>query len=59
MAKQETRTLPSGRRLWETPSLRLVGSIGQVFQMPGVGKVTIVQYDSGDVPRQPKGLAPK
>ena len=54
MAKDDN-TSPSGRSPWETPSLRLVGSIGQVFQMPGEGKITIIQYDMGDLPRQPKG----
>lgn len=40
---------------WEKPALRRVGSVGDVFQMPGEGKLSMVADDSGDVPRKPKG----
>ena len=40
---------------WEKPSLQRVGHVGEVFQMPGEGKLSLVSDDMGDVQRKPKG----
>jgi hypothetical protein len=40
---------------WERPSLKYVGSVGDVFLFPGSGKVSTATYDSGDTPYKPKG----
>ena len=48
----------NGRRAavkWEKPLVRQVGSVGDVFQMPGEGKLSMVSDDMGDAPRKPKG----
>jgi hypothetical protein len=55
----ETRTkstTPDGRVRWERPSLKYVGSVGEVFLFPGAGKVSTASYDTGDTPFKPKGL---
>jgi hypothetical protein len=44
----------SERRPWATPELNSVGTIGEVLQGGG-GKITIVEADTGDTPRWPKG----
>ena len=40
---------------WETPSLQRVGHVGDVFQMPGGGKLSANADDTGDLPKKPKG----
>lgn len=49
----------SGRQLWERPTLRSLGDVGQVLQFPGEGKITLVADDMGDTPRKPKGQEQK
>jgi len=56
MSEHEANTRPSdGRADWSKPSLQSVGDIGNVFQMPGGGKLSIPTDDSGDEQRKPKG----
>jgi hypothetical protein len=43
------------KRSWEPMKLRLVGHVGDVLQMPGGGKLSIMAADSGDEQRKPKG----
>ena len=40
---------------WQTPSLQRVGDLGEVFQMPGGGKLSTDSDDTGDLPKKPKG----
>jgi hypothetical protein len=40
---------------WEKPSLRRVGDVGEIFQFPGGGKLSLIADDTGDSPRKPKG----
>lgn len=40
---------------WQTPSIHRVGNVGEVFQMPGGGKLSIPTDDTGDEQRKPKG----
>ena len=44
----------SGRRSWVTPELNAVGTVGEVLRGGG-GKITVVEADTGDTPRLPKG----
>jgi hypothetical protein len=45
----------SKKRVWERPKVTAVGSVGSLLKGGG-GKLSIVQDDSGDQPRKPKGL---
>jgi hypothetical protein len=45
------------RRPWETPALNSVGTVGDVLRGGG-GKITVVEADTGDTPRLPKGQIP-
>ena len=57
MSEHEVKTSPGDARAhWSKPSLQKVGDIGNVFQMPGGGKLSLVADDSGDEQRKPKGL---
>lgn len=57
MSEQGTNRNSAERtgRAWEKPRVRQVGSVGDVFQMPGEGKLSMVSDDMGDAPRKPKG----
>jgi hypothetical protein len=43
-----------GRRPWEPPALRSIGTIGEVVQTGG-GKISAVTGDPGDPPFKPPG----
>jgi hypothetical protein len=43
-----------GRRPWEPPALKAIGSISQLVQ-GGMGKITAVVGDPGDPPFKPPG----
>jgi hypothetical protein len=45
------------RRPWATPALSSVGTVGDVLRGGG-GKITVVEADTGDTPRLPKGQIP-
>ena len=53
--KVENKNVGRGLAGWEKPSLQRVGHVGEVFQMPGEGKLSLVSDDMGDVQRKPKG----
>ena len=40
---------------WHKPTLQRVGDVGEVFKMPGGGKLSLTADDSGDSDRKPKG----
>jgi hypothetical protein len=40
---------------WQKPTLQRVGDVGNVFKMPGGGKLSLLADDSGDSNRKPKG----
>ena len=40
---------------WQKPTLQRVGDVGEVFKMPGGGKLSLIADDSGDSDRKPKG----
>ena len=40
---------------WQKPTLQRVGDVGNVFKMPGGGKMSLQADDSGDSNRKPKG----
>jgi hypothetical protein len=54
--KDSDRQTPStqGRRPWEPPALRSIGTVGQLVQT-GMGKISAVTGDSGDPPFKPPG----
>lgn len=39
---------------WDSPTLKYVGNVGEVF-LSGGGKISTLQYDSGDTPFKPPG----
>jgi hypothetical protein len=41
--------------VWQKPTLQRVGDVGNVFKMPGGGKLSLLADDSGDSNRKPKG----
>jgi hypothetical protein len=43
-----------GRRPWEPPALKAIGSVSQLVQS-GVGKTTAIVGDPGDPPFKPPG----
>jgi hypothetical protein len=43
------------KETWEPMKLKQVGHVGDVLQMPGGGKLSLVADDSGDEQRKPKG----
>ena len=43
------------KETWEPMKLNSVGHVGDVLQMPGGGKLSLVADDSGDEQRKPKG----
>jgi hypothetical protein len=43
------------KRTWERMTLGLVGHVGEVLQMPGGGKLSLMADDTGDEQRKPKG----
>jgi len=45
---------PRGRRTWERPTVKTVGTISEVVQAGG-GKISRVSADPGDAPLKPKG----
>ena len=53
--KEENKKVAAGLATWEKPSVERVGDVGEVFQMPGEGKLSTVADDMGDAPRKPKG----
>jgi hypothetical protein len=57
VANDNTRSA-SVRRPWITPELSSVGTVGDVLRGGG-GKVTVVEADTGDTPRWPKGQQSK
>lgn len=40
---------------WEPMTLKRVGHVGDVLQMPGGGKLSLTSDDTGDEARKPKG----
>jgi hypothetical protein len=57
MVAKETTTKPGAQALgtWQKPALQRVGDVGDVFKMPGGGKLSLMADDSGDSDRKPKG----
>ena len=43
---------------WEPPLVKRVGDVGEIFQFPGGGKLSINSNDTGD-DRKPKGQEDK
>ena len=44
-----------GRRSWEKPQLKQRGTLSELLQFPGGGKLSIDTDDTGDLPKKPKG----
>jgi hypothetical protein len=57
MSNEERKhAVSSGKKAgWQRPSLKYVGHVGEIFQFPGGGKLSLVADDSGDEQRKPKG----
>ena len=55
MTKRLDARREDSRQAWEAPTLKTVGTVGQVLQGGG-GKLSIEADDSGDAPRKPRGL---
>ncbi len=52
---KETKETPGTLASWQTPTIHRVGDVGEVFQMPGAGKISLAADDTGDPPKKPKG----
>ncbi len=52
---KETKEIPGHLASWQTPTIHRVGDVGEVFQMPGAGKLSTNADDTGDLPRKPNG----
>ena len=55
MTKKQDARLEEARQAWEAPTVKTVGTVGQVLQGGG-GKLSIEADDTGDAPRKPRGL---
>lgn len=55
MKEQDRKSAQASLAAWQKPSLQRVGDVGEVFKMPGGGKLSINADDSGDAQRKPKG----
>lgn len=57
MSKEErVQALSPGKKpRWQRPSLKYVGHVGEIFQFPGGGKLSLNADDTGDEQRKPKG----
>jgi hypothetical protein len=54
--EERTNAVSTGKRVvWQRPSLKYVGHVGEIFQFPGGGKLSLTADDSGDEQRKPKG----
>jgi hypothetical protein len=53
--KRKETVAPEARLRWERPTLKFVGNVGDIFLMPGGGKISTATYDTGDTPFKPKG----
>jgi hypothetical protein len=53
--KRKDPAAPEARLRWERPTLKYVGNVGDIFLMPGSGKISNATYDTGDTPFKPKG----
>jgi hypothetical protein len=57
MADQRTNpAAPSRKKAWQRPQLKYVGSVSEIFEFPGGGKLSMVAEDMGDAQRKPKGV---
>lgn len=55
MKQHNSNETATKRAAWQKPSLQRVGQVGDVFKMPGGGKLSAAADDTGDQPRKPKG----
>lgn len=57
MFENEMTKKPGAQALgaWQKPTIQRVGDVGEVFKMPGGGKLSLQADDSGDSDRKPKG----
>ena len=58
MADQRTNpAAPSQKKkTWQRPQLKHVGSVSEIFEFPGGGKLSMIAEDMGDVQKKPKGV---
>jgi hypothetical protein len=57
MADQRTNpAAPSRKKTWQRPQLKYVGSVSEIFEFPGGGKLSMIAEDMGDAQRKPKGV---
>jgi len=45
----------AAKRTWRSPKLKYLGRVAEVVNMPGQGKTSTRQADSGDPPLKPPG----
>ena len=55
MIEEEKSERQAAAAAWQKPTLRRVGDVGNVFKMPGGGKMSLNADDTGDANRKPKG----
>lgn len=55
MTPNNTNETTTQTAAWQKPLLQRVGQVGDVFKMPGGGKLSAASDDTGDTPRKPKG----
>jgi hypothetical protein len=44
------------KKAWQRPQLKYVGSVSEIFEFPGGGKLSMIAEDMGDAQRKPKGV---
>ena len=47
--------LTDSKKAWASPKLKYLGRVADVVNMPGSGKTSTKQADSGDPPLKPPG----
>lgn len=55
MSVENNQEKLASRGKWTAPTLSAVGTVASVLRGGG-GKITVMTEDTGDTPRQPKGL---
>lgn len=55
MSDQRKPSAPR-KKAWQRPQLKYVGSVSEIFEFPGGGKLSMIAEDMGDEQKKPKGV---
>jgi hypothetical protein len=53
--RKATDKRPKGTKRWSSPTLKYLGKVADVVNMPGGGKTSVATSDTGDPPLKPPG----